>query len=336
MEQQIKDRYRDTILQEAMQRYGIASDQIRPLDAFESFIYEFERGPSASILRIAHSIRRSEALIQGEVDWLNHLAAGGVSVARAIRSEAGRLVEAIEDGKGGQFLVTAFVKAQGQPPWQLWTPTLYKTYGRLLGSMHALASRYQPAEMAWKRPEWDDDSMEFVERFLPASEVVAKEKYRALCAHLHTLPKEASTYGLIHQDAHGSNFLVDESGAITLFDFDDCCYSWFVNDIAIALFYHVIDARDPSALTGEFLIHFLEGYQQAHPLDSKWLKEIPHFLKAREIELYAVIHRDFDLSNIDNDWCARFMRGRKYAIEHDVPTVDFDFESLSAYLIADH
>ena len=63
MEQQIKDRYRDTILQEAMLRYGIANDQIRPLDAFESFIYEFERGPSTYILRIGHSLRRSDALI---------------------------------------------------------------------------------------------------------------------------------------------------------------------------------------------------------------------------------------------------------------------------------
>ena len=91
MEQQIKDRYRDTVLQEAMHRYGIASDQIRPLDAFESFIYAFERGSSTYILRIGHSIRRSEALIQGEVDWINHLAAGGVSVAQVIRSESGRL-----------------------------------------------------------------------------------------------------------------------------------------------------------------------------------------------------------------------------------------------------
>jgi len=63
MEQQIKDRYRDTILQEAMLRYGIANDQIRSLDAFESFIYEFERGPFTYILRIGHSLRRSDALI---------------------------------------------------------------------------------------------------------------------------------------------------------------------------------------------------------------------------------------------------------------------------------
>ena len=85
MEQQIRDRYSDAILQQAMRRYGIASDQIRPLDAFENFLYEFQRGPHAYILRIGHTLRRSEAMILGEVDWINYLADRGVSVARAIR-----------------------------------------------------------------------------------------------------------------------------------------------------------------------------------------------------------------------------------------------------------
>ena len=332
MEQQIRERYSDAILQDAMRRYGIANDQIRPLDAFENFIYEFERGSQAYILRIGHSLRKNEAMIQGEVDWSNYLAEGGVSVARAIRSESGKLVEAVEDGQGGHFLVTAFVKAQGQPPWDLWTPTLYETYGRLLGTMHALARHYRPAEFAWKRPDWDDDSMEFVKRYLPASETVARVKYQARLDHVYTLAKDNASYGLIHQDAHGSNLLVDEAGTITLFDFDECAYSWFINDIAIVLFHVVMDAQDWPAFTREFMTHFLCGYRRAHRLDPKWLKEIPCFLKVREIELYAVMHRDFDVSDIDNEWCARFMRDRKYKIEHDVPTIDFDFESLAVYL----
>jgi Ser/Thr protein kinase RdoA (MazF antagonist) len=329
MDQRIRDRYSDSILHEAMQRYGIASNQIRPLDAFESFIYEFDRDAGAFILRVGHSLRRSEALIQGEVDWINHLAAGGVSVARAIHSGAGQLVEAIDDDQGGQFLVTAFVKALGQSPWDLWSPALYETYGRLLGGMHALATRYRPADPAWRRPEWDDPSMELVEPYLPPSEAVAKRKYQALRDHINTLPKENMSYGLIHQDAHGSNFLVDEAGTITLFDFDDCAYSWFANDIAIALFYTVMDAEDWPAFTQEFMTHFLVGYRQAHPLEAAWLKEMPRFLKLREIELYAVIHRDFDIHNIDHWWCARFMQDRKHKIEHDVPFIDFDFETLA-------
>jgi Ser/Thr protein kinase RdoA (MazF antagonist) len=332
MEQQIRDRYRPAILQEAMRRYGISNDQIRPLDAFESFIYEFERAEKAYILRISHSLRRSQALIQGEVDWINYLAERDVMVARAVCSEAGQLVEAIADGLGGNFLVTAFVKAQGQSPWELWTPTLYETYGQLLGRMHALAKSYLPTQAAWRRPEWDDNVFEFVERYLPASEAVAKAKYRALCDYLNTLPKDVSSYGLIHQDAHGSNFLVDESGAITLFDFDECAYSWFINDIAIALFYIAMDAPEAPAFTGEFLTHFFRGYRQQHRLAPRWLKELPCFLKQREIEMYAVIHRDFDVNKIDDGWCERFMHERKYKIEHDVPYIDFEFESLSAHL----
>ena len=332
MDQLIKKRYSDIILQESMQLYGITKDPIQSLDAVENFIYEFERDSSAYILRIAHSFRRSESLVQGEVDWINFLAEGGVSVSRAIFSKGGKLVEVIEDQQGGAFLVTAFVKAQGQAPWELWTSKLYKTYGEMIGRIHTLSKQYQPNRSIWKRPNWDDNIFEFVERYLPESESIAKKKYKDLCNHVNTLAKDHESYGLIHHDAHGNNFFVDEAGQITLFDFDDCAYNWFVNEIAIVLFYIVQDAEDWHTFTQEFMTHFLQGYVQACPLDPAWLKEIPNFLKIREIILYAAMYRDFDVGNIDNEWCARFMRDRKSKIEHDVPYIDFRFESFSAQI----
>lgn len=332
MDQLIKDRYNDTILQEAMRRYGITNDQIHPLDAFESFIYEFERDSHAYILRISHSFRRSESLVLGEVDWINYLAESSVSVAKAIPSESGKLVEVIEDQWGGAFLVTAFVKARGQAPWDLWTPKLYKSYGEMIGQIHTLSKSYQPHQAAWKRPDWNNDLFEFVERYLPESESIAKKKYRDICSHVNTLAKDRESYGLTHQDAHGNNLFVDERGQITLFDFDECAYNWFINDIAVVLFYIVQDAEDWRVFTEEFLSHFLRGYVQACTLDFTWLKEIPNLLKIREIELYAVMHRDFDVNNIDDEWCARFMHNRKSRIENDVPYIDFDFESLSTQI----
>jgi len=353
MDQQIIARYDDQILQEAMRRYGIASDRIQPLDAFESFIYEFEREGEGYILRIGHSLRKSEEMIRGEVDWINTLARGGVSVARAVMSERGNLVEAIDDTQGGQFLVTAFVKAKGQKPWEAgWTPERFENYGHLLGSMHALAVDYQPMP-ASKRPEWDDPTLQFVEMYLPASEVTAHEKYQAVLEHIHTLPKDRSSYGLIHQDAHQNNFFMDADGTLTLFDFDDCAYSWFINDIAIVLFYISMDAAElgfptVTAFTQDFMTHFLRGYRQAYTLDKGWLKEIPHFLKLRELELYAVVHRDFDIRSVEHwslegfqrirdfdpnnsghMWIANFMRDRKTNIEQGLPFIDFDFESLA-------
>lgn len=332
MDQLIKDRFNDAILQEAMRRYGIAKDRLRSLDAFESFIYEFERDSQAYILRIAHIHRRSEALILGEVDWINYLAEGGVSVAKAIPSESGKLVEAIHDHQAGVFLVTAFVKARGQAPWELWTPALYESYGEMIGQIHRLSKSYQPAQSAWQRPHWDNALFEFVERYLPNSETVAKQKYADICQQVNALAKDRETYGLTHQDAHGNNLFVDEAGQITLFDFDECAYNWFINDIAVILFYIVQDAEDPRAFTPEFMSHFLRGYVQACPLDVTWLKEIPNFLKIREIELSAVLHRDFDVTNIEDEWCARFMHNRKARIENDVPFIDFDFEAFASQI----
>ena len=119
MEKRIKDRFNEQILGRTKRHFGIADDQIQLLDGFESFIYEFERQNQSYILRIGHSFRRSEPLIQGEVDWMNYLAAGGASVSKAILSEDGNLVEAIDDGRDVYFLATAFVKAAGKPPWEV-------------------------------------------------------------------------------------------------------------------------------------------------------------------------------------------------------------------------
>ena len=60
-------------------------------------------------------------------------------------------------------------------------------------------------------------------------------------------------------------------------------------------------------------------------LDPKWYQEIPHFLKQRELDLYAVIHRSFDVDNIDDWWAGQFMQGRKERIDNDVPYVKMNF-----------
>jgi Ser/Thr protein kinase RdoA (MazF antagonist) len=332
MERRIKERYNESILSETMARYGIDRDALHLLDGFESFIYEYTQGEAAFILRIGHSLRRSADLVRGEVDWINHLAKGGAGVARAVESQHGRLVEAIDDGQGGHFLATAFVKASGGPPGPgFWTEPFIERYGRLLGRMHALAKSYRPADPAWSRQQWDDPIMLEVERWLPESDGAILARYRELLATLEALPKGPDSHGLIHQDAHAGNFFVDEAGAITLFDFDDCCYSWFANDIAIVLFYAVTNRADAAEFAVRFLPPFLRGYLEENHLDLQWLPRIPHFLKLREIDLYAVIHRSFDVDNLEDPWVAAFMENRRGRIAAGTPYLEFDFEGLGSW-----
>jgi len=333
MDKKIKTRFNDTIMQKALKRFGIEESKLKELDGFESFIYEYSKDGIEYILRIGHSIRRPEHLIQAEVDWINYLAEGGASVAKAIKSETGKLVEPIDDGEGEFFMCTAFVKIIGENPWKFgWSDELFQTYGRILGKMHFLSRNYTPTTPNCKRLDWDDPMMLEVVEYLPDSDLTVKQRYLELIQNINILPKNRETYGLIHQDAHGGNMLVEKDGNIVLFDFDDSAYSWYMNDIAIVLFYAVMGRKDRTAFTHNFMKHFLKGYQQENIIDPNWLKEIPYFLKLREIDLYAVIHRSFDVNNLTDPWCAGYMKGRKEMIEQNVPYIDFDFALLKEFV----
>jgi len=333
MNPKIVKRYNDEILNEAMRRYGIKASQIKLLDGFESFMYEFYRPQDGEfILRIGHSGRRSPEMIAGEVDWINYLARGGANVSRAILSNQGKLVEAVDDGHGEQFLATAFIKARGGPSWKTeWTPEFFEHYGQVIGRIHRLTKDYEPSNPGWRREEWDSPGNLAIAEWLPASDTKILEKFQALMCHFETLPKDRNSYGLIHQDAHGGNFFVHE-GEITLFDFDDCVYSWFIYDIAMVLFYAAMFKDDKGAFTASFMHNFLCGYTRENKLDPQWLTELPYFLKLREIDLYAQIHFSFDVENLTDEWNIRYMQGRKEHIEAGLPYIDFDWESLVKFV----
>ncbi len=327
--------YNDGILHTARGFYGIPADSIHLLDGFESFIYEFERPDGRFILRIGHSSRRSPDLIAGEVDWINFLAAGGAGVARAVLSQNGNLVEPVADGQGGQFLCTAFVRAPGgEVKKEQVNERLFFNYGKLMGRMHALAKTYTLPNPAWKRSEWNDPEMLYADRWLDSGDEKILAPYGELKEHLFRLPEDPDSYGMIHQDAHPGNFFVDEDYRITLFDFDDCAYGHFIYDIAMVLFYSSMwDRQDPSAFTQRFMPVFLDGYRGENRLVPAWLKELPHFLKLREIDLFAQIQFTFpEESYMENPWMAHYMSGRRQCIEKCQPFIDFDWDSLADFL----
>lgn len=325
MEPKIREAYNDAILQEAMRRYGIRQDEIQLLDGFESFLYEYRRGAERRILRITHSLHRDAAAICGEVDWLAYLAEHGVSVAYALPSLAGELVEVLGEGEE-YFCATSYIFAPGRPPRREdWQNGLMGEVGRLLGRMNRLAKGYQPRDPRAARPHLLQDLAGF-ERFLPPSERDIAEKYRRLVDSLRDLPVDREVYGIVHQDAHGGNFHV-ENGRITLFDFDDTLYAWYAYDVAMAFFYilpHDCSTPEDLAFARSAFARLMQGYNQETTLGERWLREIPRFLKLREIDLYIAIHRSLDLENLD-PWCASFMKDRREKILNDVPFIAIDF-----------
>ena len=330
MDQSIRNRYSEAILAEAMRRYGIAPGDIAELGGFESFIYRFTRDGRPFILRVTHSLRRSPEAIHGEVEWMNYLAAGGASVAGAVASAGGALVEAIDDGAGGHFLATAFHFAPGRPPWEAgWTTTRRENYGRLIGRLHALTKRYEPGDPAWRRHAWPADSVDEVRRQLQDIDPAALARYLALVDQVGRLPRGRDDYGLIHFDAHEANFFID-GDTITLFDFDDCGYNWLANDVAMVIFYQAANRDDAADHLAAFLPDFLRGYAAENRLAPEWAGLIHDFLTMREIELYAVILRSYNVTPeqaeaIPHAWPRRFMQGRRERIAAGRPFVEMEF-----------
>ena len=333
MDAHIAARFNEDILQAACRLYEIPAGQIKSLDGFESFIYEFERADGQFILRIGHSERRSPDLIRGEVDWINYLAAHGVTVARGVLARPGNLIELLADGTGGHFLCTAFVKAHGgHATREHFNDRLFLNYGRLLGRMHALAKPYALPNPAWRRFDWDHPVNNTPDRQLPPAEALIREKYQAVYEHLQALPRDSEGYGMIHQDAHLGNMFVDAAYNLTLFDFDDCVYGHFIYDIAMVLLYAALWDKDRMpGFTAHFMPIFLQGYREHNRLDPRWLQELPNFLKLREIDLFAAI-LSTQGETPEDDWAARFMEGRRPRIENDAPFIAYDWESLAQFL----
>jgi len=61
-----------------------------------------------------------------------------------------------------------------------------------------MTAQYEPSETAWRRPEWDDELFELVERYLPASESVPRmegpmlDQLRALTRWRISMPSLSS------------------------------------------------------------------------------------------------------------------------------------------------
>ncbi|MFC5650676.1 phosphotransferase enzyme family protein [Paenibacillus solisilvae] len=325
MDIKAKASFNDGIVREACHRYGLMTDELSFIGGFQNFIYAFQRNQSAYILRFTPISLRTTAMVEAELEWLLYLSDNGVAVSKPIPSAHGRLVEVVQ-GADSFFNVVSFDKAPGQKstyPDCLHDIRLFENCGRITGRMHKLARDFHPLH---KRHDWTyNDYLLNRTSFIPASQAAVHDSCNRLMDDLKNLSHNADSYGLIHGDINVGNFTVND-GAITMFDFDECQYSWFVEDIAIQLYYMVYVYGDDSIpermlQCQRFMEPFMKGYLlESHISDSEW-RQIPLFLRLREIIVYTGMHRSFDMSKLDQ-WTTDFLTQSRIRIENEIPIIE--------------
>ncbi len=337
MKQQIEDlfnRNSERILASASAAFGIVPSTLKRLGSFENFVFECELDGQPRILRLTDSEHRTPEAIHGELEWIAHLADNGVSVSRAVQSKSGGLVETIPLDLGNRnegicFSAAMFEKAPGKHAGpEDWNERLFEQWGEMTARMHRLAKSFQPSRPEYKRRHWRDDEDLDIAAILPAGHELVIARFEELIARLLSLPTDPDSFGLIHVDFHQGNFFVHE-GRITLFDFDDCHYDWFANDIAIPLFYasrSPMSGADTPAFARKFLGSFLLGYRKVRDLPEFWLNTLHDFMKLREMLLYSIVL--VEEAATGSEWSRRYLHGRKERIEQSQPVIDIDFSEF--------
>ena len=90
-------------------------------------------------------------------------------------------------------------------------------------------------------------------------------------------------YGLIHADMRLANLLV-EGDQVTLIDFDDCGFCWFMYDFAAAISFH-----EDHPLVPVWRQNWLEGYQSVRALQPTDITALDTMILLRRMALLAWI-----------------------------------------------
>jgi amicoumacin kinase len=309
-------------LELAAAQYGLTAANLEPMrGALYTHVYAFQRQQREYILRLIPVGEGMDAQTQrSQMVWMAYLAANGVAVPQPVTSIHNHLIESVPTGEG-EWLVTAYTRAKGILSEELlpdqWDGPLFRALGKTIGKAHEVARRFTPPEEI-SYPQWDKGENLFSDEI--KNEVWLKEKKAPVLERIKALPKPAEAYGLIHCDLHFGNFFIDvPTKTVTLIDFDDCAYGWFVMDIAVLLFDIMVlhQGSDKDEYGQWFLQHLMKGYREENPMPDFWMEHLPLFLKLLEINIYDQIARYYP--GQAGEWGAKFMPGRKERIENDLP-----------------
>jgi Ser/Thr protein kinase RdoA (MazF antagonist) len=133
--------------------------------------------------------------------------------------------------------------------------------------------------------------MEYLGRLIPDKYSELKSAIAACLDTFRALPTDSQSYGLVHFDFSDGNYHIDmTTGAITVFDFDNCLYCWYMFDLANLWLHnegwcrHEPDPGKRFKLMQQCFDLQLQGYKTETELPDELLEKLPLFIDMVLIE----------------------------------------------------
>lgn len=301
----------EPVARRALGEYGLPVDSaLTLLNVSENATYAVDDPVSGqrTVLRVHRRGYHNGAEIESELAWLEALRADtGVRTPTVLPTPDGRRVLAMDEpgSRDPRHVVHFEWLPGGEPaPGDERLPDSFELLGALTARMHDHArSWHRPA--GFTRFAWDyEGAFGGVARWGRWQDGVAVgEAEREVLGRLDTTLRHRLArfgtgphrFGLVHADLRLANLLVDGDppSEVSVIDFDDCGWSWFLYDFGSAVSFFEHDPRLP-----ELTDAWVRGYRTVHRLGAEEEGEIPTFVMMRRLLLVAWIgsHSGTDLA----------------------------------------
>lgn len=294
-DQQELARY-ELLARRALAHWGLADARLWLLKNRENCVFgvEQEETGKLQVLRIHRLGYRSTANLLGELQWLEALAEAGINVPRAIATATGELVAVIEEDNAlNPRLCDLLSWVEGEQIgtieglWPLSEAEMNENFliaGQLAAEVHNHGASW-PRPAGFVRPVMDAEGLIGHAGYLGdplALEALSEEQAAILATAkarifeaLDRFGKGSDRYGLVHGDFLPEN-LLQANGKLSLVDFDDCGFGWYMMDMATALFFLLGEPQFDAVSNA-----FVDGYRSRRPLPDDHLAMLPLFFLAR-------------------------------------------------------
>ncbi len=209
--------------------------------------------------------------IASELEWVNSLHdIEEVNLVTAIPTVRDTYVVTILDEAGVEWACICSEFVEGVVLEDLDDPSsYYRTLGRWSALFHNQSRTWELPEN-FKRFNWGlSDMIGPNPRWGRWEETDLGEEEFNLLKHaeneaikvMEKAPRTTETWGVIHADLRPSNVIADEEGNLTVIDFDDAGFSWYLYDYAAALSFVEHEPYAPAMAKA-----WVEGYRQINDL----------------------------------------------------------------------
>lgn len=236
----ISDAYLLPLVSELYELEGYETSLIKAHAGGRNVVYTCEKeGTDTKILRIAFLNDRSWEDFLGELEYVRYLFEHGGSVSDVVNSLKGNLLEEITHNNH-TFFICLFKKATGKMlvennyRYREGAPITeyYYDCGKVLGKLHQISKGYTPVHRRYSF--FDKYNAEYIEKLIPGSLPLLKEKLLDLLKTLEGLDKNRESFGMVHFDYNDGNYSIDfDNGQITVYDFEivtvGICLTWPVS-----------------------------------------------------------------------------------------------------------